>query len=65
MIDFVVIKELVVVAKTIFNIAKWGHRISYAWNYLFSDPDCVVVYGASGVGKTEFCRYLLGKSIES
>lgn len=65
MIDFVVIKELIGMAKTLFNIAKWGHKISYAWNYLVSAPYCVIVYGASGVGKTEFCRSLLGKSIES
>lgn len=65
MIDFIVIKELIGAAKTIFNIAKWGHKIGYVWNYLVSDPYCVIVYGASGVGKTEFCRSLLGKSIES
>lgn len=58
MIDFIVIKELIGAAKTIFNIAKWGHKIGYAWNYLISDPYCVIVYGASGVGKTEFCRSL-------
>lgn len=29
MIDFIVIKELIGAAKTIFNIAKWGHKIGY------------------------------------
>lgn len=63
MIDWIAVKQVIGVIKTLANITKWLPQIKKGWNYLFSSPFYVVVYGASGVGKSEFCRSLLGRSL--
>ena len=63
-IDIIALKQIWGIIKAICNIYKWGPRLIYGWNYLFSKPYSVIVYGASGVGKTEFCRALLERDIE-
>lgn len=63
-IDIYSLKQLYGFIKIFFNFTKWGPKIIYFWNYFFSKPYCVIVYGATGVGKTEFCRSLLERNLE-
>lgn len=62
-VDFVAVKHIWGSLKLLLNVTKWVPKIIYGWNYLFSDPYCVILYGASGVGKSEFCRSLLGEPV--
>lgn len=63
MFDYVAFKEVFGILKTGLNIVKVYSKIKYWCCFFFSKPYPVLIYGASGVGKSEFCRSLLEKPI--
>ena len=63
MLDCVAFKEVFGILKAVLNIVKVCSKIKYWCYFLFSKPYPVLIYGASGVGKSEFCRSLLEKPI--
>ena len=63
MLDYVAFKEVFGILKAGLNIVKVYSKIKYWCCFFFSKPYPVLIYGASGVGKSEFCRSLFEKPI--
>lgn len=62
-IDIHSLKIFATSVKAVLNVWKWGGRLKYAYNFFFAEPYYVLVYGASGAGKSEFCRAFLEKPV--
>lgn len=58
-LDYHSIKAFYTGVKCVLNIWKFWSRLKYFYNFFFAEPYYVLVYGASGVGKSEFCRSFL------
>lgn len=61
--DWQAIWETIKLLKYVIKVNDYGKYISYFFNYYFSKPTNVIIFGISGAGKSEFIRSLLEQKV--